>query len=81
MTAIYKKELRSLMTNMTGAIAAASALLVTGLMFRYYNLFNGLLTLHYAVSGSMLLMGGGVGLAALGSSIAFITNSLKNIPL
>lgn len=55
MTAIYKKELRSLMTNMTGAIAAASALLVTGLMFRYYNLFNGLLTLHYAVSGSMLL--------------------------
>ena len=34
-----------------------------------------------AVSGSMLLMGGGVGIAALGSSIAFITNSLKNIPL
>lgn len=34
-----------------------------------------------AISGSMLLMGGGVGLAALGSSIAFITNSLKNIPL
>lgn len=33
-----------------------------------------------AVSGSMLLMGGGVGLAALGSSVAFIAKSLKNVP-
>lgn len=32
-----------------------------------------------AVSGSMMLMGGGVGLAALGSSFAFIANSLKNV--
>ncbi len=32
-----------------------------------------------AVSGSMMLMGGGVGLAALGSSFAFIANTLKNV--
>ena len=32
-----------------------------------------------AVSGSMMLMGGGVGLAALGSSVAFMANSLKNV--
>ena len=32
-----------------------------------------------AISGSMMLMGGGVGLAALGSSFAFIANSLKNV--
>lgn len=34
-----------------------------------------------AISGSMLLMGGGVGLAALGSSVAFITNTLKGVPV
>ena len=34
-----------------------------------------------ALSGSMLLMGGGVGLAALGSSVAFITNTLKGVPV
>ena len=34
-----------------------------------------------AISGSMLLMGGGVGLAALGSSVAFITNTLKGVPI
>ncbi len=32
-----------------------------------------------AASGSMLLMGGGIGLAAIGSSIAFIAKSLQNI--
>ena len=32
-----------------------------------------------AISGSMLLMGGGVGLAALGSSVAFIANSVQNV--
>lgn len=32
-----------------------------------------------AISGSMLLMGGGVGLAALGSSVAFIANSIQNV--
>ena len=32
-----------------------------------------------ATSGSMLLMGGGIGLAAIGSSIAFIAKSLQNI--
>ena len=34
-----------------------------------------------AVSGSMLLMGGGVGLAAIGSSIAFMAQALHNISL
>lgn len=32
-----------------------------------------------AISGSMLLMGGGVGLAALGSSVAFIANSIQQV--
>ncbi len=32
-----------------------------------------------AVSGSMLLMGGGVGIAALGSAFAFMADTLKNI--
>ena len=32
-----------------------------------------------AVSGSMLLMGGGIGIAAIGSSVAFIIKSLQNI--
>ena len=34
-----------------------------------------------AVSGSMMLMGGGIGIAALGSSIAFIVKSLANISI
>ena len=55
MRAIYKRELRSLFTNMSGAIAIAVMLLITGLMFRYYNLYNGALTLHYAVSSSGLV--------------------------
>ena len=55
MTAIYKKELRSMFTNMSGAIAIAVMLLVTGLMFRFYNLHNGVLTLHYTVSNSALV--------------------------
>lgn len=32
-----------------------------------------------AVSGSMMLMGGGVGLAAIGSAFAFIAQTLKNV--
>ena len=32
-----------------------------------------------AVSGSMMLMGGGIGLAAIGSAIAFIAQALKNV--
>ena len=55
MTAIYKKEMRSYLTNMTGAVCIAVTLLVFGLMFRYYNLLNGALTLHYAVSGSSIV--------------------------
>lgn len=34
-----------------------------------------------AVSGSMLLMGGGIGIAAIGSSIAFIAQSLQKISI
>ena len=55
MGAIYRRELRSAFTGMTGAIAAAVMLLVGGLMFRYYNLYNGVLTLHYAVSNATLM--------------------------
>ena len=32
-----------------------------------------------AVSGSMMLMGGGIGLAAIGSAVAFIAQALKNV--
>lgn len=55
MGAIFRKELRSSFGNMTGAVAVAVMLLVTGLMFRYYNLYYGLLTYHYAVSNSVLI--------------------------
>ncbi|MBR7105297.1 MAG: hypothetical protein IKC65_10150 [Lentisphaeria bacterium] len=34
-----------------------------------------------SANGSMLLMGGGIGLAAIGSSIAFIVKSLQNISI
>ena len=33
------------------------------------------------INGSMLLMGGGIGIAALGSSIAFIVKSLQNVSI
>ena len=36
---------------------------------------------NQGVNGSMLLMGGGIGLAAIGSSVAFIVKSLQNISL
>lgn len=55
MRAIYKKELRVCALSLTGPLAAAVILLVTGLMFRYYNLNHGILTWHYAVSGSTLV--------------------------
>ena len=34
-----------------------------------------------AVSGSMMLMGGGVGLAAIGSAVAFMAQTLKNVSI
>ena len=55
MAAIYKREMYGFFTNLTGAVAAAVMLLVFGLMFRYYNLYNGALTMHYTVSGSALV--------------------------
>lgn len=54
MSAIYKKELRGYFTNMTGWITIGVMLLVFGLMFRTYNLYYGVLTMHYTVSGSWL---------------------------
>ncbi|MGN0255715.1 MAG: ABC transporter permease [Chordicoccus sp.] len=54
MGAIYKKELKSYFTNMSGAVVIAVMLLVTGLMFRTYNMYYGVLTLHYTISGSWL---------------------------
>ena len=54
MGAIYKKELKSYFTNMSGAVVIAVMLLVTGLMFRTYNMYYGTLTLHYTISGSWL---------------------------
>ena len=55
MAAIYKKEMRGYLNSMTGAIAIAVSLLVTGLMFRYYNLYNGVLTFHYTMNNSTLM--------------------------
>ncbi len=55
MTAVFKKELRASYGNLTAAIASAAMLLIFGLMFRYYNLYNGALTYHYTVSSSVLL--------------------------
>ncbi|MBQ6376762.1 MAG: Gldg family protein [Lachnospiraceae bacterium] len=55
MTAVYRREIRGCLTTMTGAVSAAVMLLLAGLMFRYYNLQSGLLTYHYALSGSTLI--------------------------
>ncbi|MDO4619636.1 MAG: ABC transporter permease [Lachnospiraceae bacterium] len=55
MKAVLKKELRGYLTNMTGAVALAVMLLVLGLMFRYYNLYYGVLTLRYTISSSLLI--------------------------
>lgn len=56
MSAIYKKEMRGYFTSMTGPIAIAVALLITGLMFRNYNLVNyHLLTFSYTLNNSSLV--------------------------
>ncbi len=56
MTAIFKKEMRSYLTSMTGAIAIAVMLLITGLMFRNYNLVTyQLLTFSYTLNNSSLV--------------------------
>ena len=38
-------------------------------------------TKNNGMNGSMLLMGGGIGLAAIGSSVAFIVKSLQNVSI
>ncbi|MDO4805059.1 MAG: ABC transporter permease [Lachnospiraceae bacterium] len=55
MTAIYKRELKSYLTSMYGAIAIAVMLLLVGYMFRYYNLYSGASSLIYAVFNSNLI--------------------------
>ncbi len=55
MSAVYKKEMRGYLTSMTGAIAVAVMLFVIGMMFRYYNLYYGVLTFHYTLNNSNLI--------------------------
>lgn len=56
MSAIYKKEMRGYFTSMTGPIAIAVSLLITGLMFRNYNLVQyHLLTFSYTLNNSSLV--------------------------
>ena len=55
MGAVYKKELRSSFTTMTGPVAIAVMLFIAGYMFRTYNLANGLSSVIYAVFNSSLI--------------------------
>ena len=55
MRAIYKKEIKSYATSMSGPIAVAVMLLVVGYMFRYYNLSYGTASLVYTVFNSNLI--------------------------
>ncbi|MBP3879067.1 MAG: hypothetical protein J6D46_02010 [Lachnospiraceae bacterium] len=55
MGAVYKKELRSSFTTMTGPVAIAVMLFIGGYMFRTYNLANGLSSVIYAVFTSSLI--------------------------
>ena len=55
MRAVYKKELRSSFTTMTGPVAIAVMLFIAGYMFRTYNLANGLASVIYAVFNSSLI--------------------------
>ncbi len=55
MIAIYKRELKSCLTSMYGAIAIAVMLLIVGYMFRFYNLSSGASSLVYAVFNSNLI--------------------------
>ena len=55
MTAIYKREVKSCLTSMYGAIAIAVMLLIVGYMFRFYNLYSGASSLIYAVFNSNLI--------------------------
>lgn len=55
MTAIYKREVKSCLTSMYGAVAIAVMLMIVGYMFRYYNLYSGASSLIYAVFNSNLI--------------------------
>ncbi len=55
MKAIYKRELRSYLTGMTGAITAAFLLLMTGIYATVYCLRGGYPTFAVALSGNFIL--------------------------
>ena len=55
MKAIYKRELRSHLTGMTGAITAAFLLLMTGIYVAVYNLRGGYPTFAVALAGNFIL--------------------------
>ena len=55
MKAIYDRELRSYLTGMTGAIAAAFLLLMTGIYTAVYCLRSGYPTFSVALSGNFIL--------------------------
>ena len=55
MGAVIYKEIRSSFTNMTAAVAVGVVLLVSGVMFWYFNMLNGVLTLSYAYGNTGLV--------------------------
>lgn len=55
MGAVIHKELRSSFTNMTAAVAIGVVLLVSGIMFWYFNMVNGVLTLSYTYGNTGLV--------------------------
>ena len=55
MGAVIYKEIRSSFTNMTAAVAVGVVLLVSGIMFWYFNMLNGVLTLSYAYGNTGLV--------------------------
>lgn len=55
MLAIYKRELRSYLHTVTGALFIAATLLLTGIYFTAYNLLNGYPYVSYTLSSSTFL--------------------------
>ena len=55
MLAIYKRELRSYLHTVTGALFIAATLILTGIYFTAYNLFSGSVYISYALSSSTFL--------------------------
>lgn len=55
MGAVFHKEIRSSFTNMTAPVAVGVVLLLSGIMFWYFNMVNGVLTLSYAYGNTGLV--------------------------